>query len=748
MELLLRRGWRSIDRSLRYAPGRLWRRGSGLFGLLAGLLLLLRGGFKPNNLFGPSSGRLDAAAAGLTLLLMFIKLGERLIRQTAPAPPWRRFLAEMEGGGALLLITFALLQSIGGSACVLHPLVYAVCAFLVSFHRRQVAIGLAGLALLCEVLLLYSEGVADPEKYAAHILLMCTFAALHFVLFRSELWRQRGDHQRRVADAIASMQQQARDFRLMLADDSLRREGTPQGAAGPPRELRDRAEEEELLARGAVLELEQNLRAMVELLKNALHLHTCALFFLPSSGEQLKAVACASDSARFSDAPLPVNAGVLGTVIKSRNLVNLTQPKPGQLPYYLGSDPPAVSAFLGVPMLQEGKLCAVLCADRCATSGGPDGFSTADEALLIDAALLILRSLQCERLFIAVERSQYEHERLYRASTRLSGALLPEEVHRTLFAALAEVCAFDFAALTAFDNQQHNHFVVAADGDPALLAQVLHSRFPDNSGFVAMAVKNRTILPKGGELRDFYTPVFDSDVRLRGYASLLVVPLSYGGAAGGALVIAAKRGKVFTPSKIDMLGVLANQIAVSLENARMYRAMEAMATTDGLTGLKTRRVFQERLSDMIRRAERHSGKVTLILSDIDFFKKINDTYGHLVGDQVLRRVAQVVSASARTIDVAARYGGEEFAVLLDGTDLPGGKLFAERVRQEVQKLTLQSEKGSFSCTLSLGIATFPDDAAEERLLIDCADQALYHAKHQGRNRSTAYRDLSTVSHAA
>lgn len=746
---------------------RIWRRGWGLLGLLMSLALLGSGGFTPKVLFGDGAqegSRLDVALAGAALLLLAIKLGERLTRRSAPSEAWRHFLVEFEGGGALLLITYALLQAIGGSKCALHPLVYAVCVFLVSFHRGQVAVSLAGLALLCEGLLLVSEGVKDWQAYAVHGVLMCAFAALHFVLFRGELWRQRGDHQRRVADAIASMHQQARDFRLLLADDSMRRESggspflsgpapLPMSGSPPPLLsggplLRDRAEEEELMARGAVAELQQNLHAMVELLKNALHLHTCALFFLPSSpagADQLKIVAFASDSPRFSPAPLGLDAGVVGTVVKGRSVVNLAQPKSGQLPYYGGADPGEMAAFLGVPMLEDGRLCAVLCADR--RSPG-HGFTGADESLLLDAALLILRSLQCERLFIAVEKSKYEHERLYRASTRLARALTPEEVHRTSFAALAEVCAFDFAALTTFDASQNQHRVVAADGDPLLVASVEDAHFPDNAGLVAMAVKNRTPLPAGGELREHYTPIFDSDVRLRGYASLLIVPLSYGGATGGTLVVAAKRPKVFSPSKIDMLGVLANQIAVYMENARMYRAMEAMATTDGLTGLKNRRVFQERLTEMLRRAERVPGKVTLILSDIDFFKKINDTYGHLIGDQVLRRVAQVVHASARTIDVAARYGGEEFAVLLDGTDLAGGKLFAERVRQEVQKLVLQSDKGPFACTLSLGVATFPDDATEGRLLVECADQALYHAKRQGRNQSIAFREISSVSNAA
>ena len=105
------------------------------------------------------------------------------------------------------------------------------------------------------------------------------------------------------------------------------------------------------------------------------------------------------------------------------------------------------------------------------------------------------------------------------------------------------------------------------------------------------------------------------------------------------------------------------------------------------------------------RAERQARPLTLILGDIDHFKRINDTYGHLVGDVVLKRVAQVVQSCVRKVDIAARYGGEEFAIVLEATDAVGGRQLAERVRQEVQKLVLTAEAGSFGCTLSLGIAT-------------------------------------------
>ena len=180
----------------------------------------------------------------------------------------------------------------------------------------------------------------------------------------------------------------------------------------------------------------------------------------------------------------------------------------------------------------------------------------------------------------------------------------------------------------------------------------------------------------------------------------------------------------------------------------MYKAMEAMATTDGLTGLTNRRAFNDRFEEMLRRAERQGKSLTLVLTDIDHFKRVNDSYGHPVGDAVLKRVAQVVQSCTRKIDIAARYGGEEFAVVLELTDQGGARQLAERVRREVQGLAFHSDKGPFQCTLSLGMATFPLDGRDAKSLIAHADQALYFAKHNGRNQAVSFEDLRTPRRAA
>jgi diguanylate cyclase (GGDEF)-like protein len=162
--------------------------------------------------------------------------------------------------------------------------------------------------------------------------------------------------------------------------------------------------------------------------------------------------------------------------------------------------------------------------------------------------------------------------------------------------------------------------------------------------------------------------------------------------------------------------------------------MEQRATTDGLTGLTNHRAFQERLAQLHALCERTDQKYSVILTDIDHFKSINDTYGHPVGDQVLKRVAAVFAGRARKVDIVARYGGEEFVLVLPDTDGAGAEAFANRLREEIGDLALTSEHGNFKVTISMGIAEYPRDGKERLELIERSDQALYWCKEHGRNR--------------
>jgi diguanylate cyclase (GGDEF)-like protein len=167
----------------------------------------------------------------------------------------------------------------------------------------------------------------------------------------------------------------------------------------------------------------------------------------------------------------------------------------------------------------------------------------------------------------------------------------------------------------------------------------------------------------------------------------------------------------------------------------IFEQTERSAITDGLTGLFNRRHFNETLRHEISRARRHRSKVSLVLFDIDDFKKLNDTKGHPEGDKVLVRAASLIKEGVREIDVAARYGGEEFAVILPETSRTGAFVVADRVRQRVES-RFRRTRGVSNVTVSGGVATFPDDAATIQELIKKADLGLYRSKAAGKNRIT------------
>ena len=185
----------------------------------------------------------------------------------------------------------------------------------------------------------------------------------------------------------------------------------------------------------------------------------------------------------------------------------------------------------------------------------------------------------------------------------------------------------------------------------------------------------------------------------------------------------------------ETLQALAAQGAIAIDNARMHRLITKQASTDGLTGLANRREFQDQLRREIERAQRFGLPLALILLDLDDFKLVNDRFGHLAGDSVLRAVASTVKSGIREIDCAARYGGEEFAIILPGATSEGAARLAERLRIAIAERPATAADGRpVRMTSSFGVAAMPEDATTQVELVAVADGALYAAKEAGKNR--------------
>ncbi len=220
--------------------------------------------------------------------------------------------------------------------------------------------------------------------------------------------------------------------------------------------------------------------------------------------------------------------------------------------------------------------------------------------------------------------------------------------------------------------------------------------------------------------------------------SIMAVPLISNGKIIGVMEAINKEDfSFFNKFDFQIFQNLSIQAAIAIDNANLYE----LAIYDGKTHLYIHRYFMLRLEDEFHRIKRYSGNISIIMFDLDHFKKVNDTYGHQAGDDVLIRIAKEIKKVCRTSDIASRFGGEEFALLLPETNSEGSYIFAEKIRRIVEDIDFISDDSKFKVTISGGISAFPENkAASGQELLNFADKALYKSKENGRNRVTIFKD--------
>jgi diguanylate cyclase (GGDEF)-like protein len=469
-----------------------------------------------------------------------------------------------------------------------------------------------------------------------------------------------------------------------------------------------------------MLKTDEEIRELLFAIRNAVFADSVNLFVPKDSGYSLRC-----SSGEQGDLIITGNGAISACFREKRVFSSGEMAEEGVAPGYIKKG--RISSLIVIPLIDRGAVTGVLTVD----SSRYQAFSESEKNTVEMFASHLVRALERERIYMVIKRDIFGLTILREASSNLVSSLnfdviaakLCEGAHRIapsrIFFFLAERKKFALIYQSA-----------PIEGDRRL--------FDLGGTFLNMVIENRS-------------PLYMSDVT--GYpipilpfknseaASVLAIPLLYENHILGIFVMLSDRKDFLDTFQVDMLKVMCNQAVTCIANARLHRKIEAMATTDGLTGLLNHRVFQEKLSAELRRQNRISGPVSLILTDIDHFKKVNDTYGHPVGDLVLKGVSKIIRATARDIDIPARYGGEEFAVILPGTDSAGTKHIAERLRKAVMNKTFSADGRSFAVTISLGMATSPSDAKAKEALLEKADQALYEAKHGGRNRSVVWSSI-------
>ncbi len=340
-------------------------------------------------------------------------------------------------------------------------------------------------------------------------------------------------------------------------------------------------------------------------------------------------------------------------------------------------------------------------------------------------------AVSVDRLFY---RDTYHHRlEILNFSSKMSHILNLDELSQALLPPLAKALGVTHAALLFQDNKAADFSVQYTFPENHEIKGLL--RLPaDNPVIEWMDREGKPLSPSQIENMPELKGLWQTEKeQLTGANLALLHPIKSRGKLIGLIAVGQKRrGGVYTTEDLELIDRVSSQAGVIIENAQLYIQATIRGNTDELTGLYNHRHFHERIEQEIARGSRFGITFSLIILDLDLFKVYNDIYGHLAGDQLLRKVGKLIQGSVRSIDLAFRYGGEEFAILLPETRVEDTYRVAERLRKTIEA---KSSFREMPVTASLGIANWPSDGVMKEEVIHRADTALYRAKQTGRNRT-------------
>jgi len=647
------------------------------------------------------------------------------VRRRAREGQGERLFGAYEGPILWVVAAWIAMRWLGIVAVHTYIIGAALLAWIVTALPRSVAVFAVGAAGVLELGLFVVGRQTLGELVVQALLLAGAVVGLR-VFARSQVYREQVEAARVQRHRDEDVQARARDFGLLTAQ-------------APAIRALPRADDRPTVGRATLDYLTESFQLQLDVLRHGMGLTTAAVLWRTPDGLVLRG--CSSARTDIAQGTYPAGLGIPGSVLRDVPEVTVAPVHANfaGLPYY--ESPGGVGAAMAVAIPAPSPVpgpapgtAGVLCVDR----EEPEPWSETERMVIRAAARKLgLDVITGQRL----KHSDHERSTVRRfcvALQQLNGALGLEQVAEASLEASRAMVPADLAVVSVVNGEVHR--VVQAAGLHA--DRFADLQFTGDEGLVGKAIALKTSLPPNGEFKG-KRPVFTAGDTLDEMRSLLIVPLSKpDGQTIGALTVASREPGAFASPNREMLELIAGQVAIKLDLASAHEQIREMATTDGLTGLTNHRTFQQAFATMLSRADRRADPLCFILTDIDHFGNLNNTYGHPFGDEVLRQVAAVLQRAVRKIDLAARYGGEEFGVILEGSDVEGGRALAERIRSEIEALVFHHEsKGEVRLTSSFGVAAFPGDGTTKDELIAHADLALYHAKANGRNRVEVFADL-------
>lgn len=339
------------------------------------------------------------------------------------------------------------------------------------------------------------------------------------------------------------------------------------------------------------------------------------------------------------------------------------------------------------------------------------------------------------------ERLQQQQvwEALHEIATAVARNAAPADISERVAAIVRELFNVDSAAVVRFTGPSSAEIVAMAPSLPPTLSRRHIFAPTDESATVRVAVTGKPALvvygPEGGPAAE--------QMRAGGFQSAAAAPVRVRGSLWGVVSLTSKSRTGVTEAMMERLAQFAELVEIAIGNTEAWTDLELQATTDALSGLPNRRALEQHLDEQVALAGRRGTRLSAVVLDIDHFKRVNDTHGHLMGDVVLAEIAARLRSVARANEIVARFGGEEFVWLLPETDGAEALFAAERAREAIASEPF-GEVGFL--TISAGVCEQGDATAGS--LLDCADRALYEAKNAGRNRTSRYGHASPAGRTA
>ena len=467
----------------------------------------------------------------------------------------------------------------------------------------------------------------------------------------------------------------------------------------------------------STFDLDEVLSQILSILRDYFHIHRVAVVLLDPETQMLHVRSHTGWNRESEEMGLALGKGLIGTAAKLKRPIYA--PNVAKDPRYIQSIP-STKSELAVPLIVRNEVVGVLDCQ----SDEEDFFDADTIDLLTLFSTQASIALQNAKLYSAEQRKSAQLEAINAIARQTTAVLDIDQLLQKACHFMLHSFAVDQVAMLLLEDGQ---LVLRAQEGKLTPRMTVGGSLSPGTGLCARAISSGK-------------PVMENDVgRVAGYVpgfeetrSELCLPLVSLGETLGVLTVESAHANAFTAADVQPLESVADICAAAIQNARYFEKVKQMAYLDGLTGIFNRRYFETRVAEEIERAQRYQNELSVIMIDVDNFKKLNDEFGHLLGDETLRQVSSILAQNLRKVDIACRYGGEEFVILAPQTSGEHAQGVAEKLRKMVEGWSFPGVPRPV--TITAGVSSYPANGKTRDELVKAADDALYRAKQDGRNR--------------